>query len=1093
MIPRMSILTSSIFLMFLLVSSVTLTNFAYAQSTPKPLIVVNNIIQKTPVVVANSPDNEFVTSVINKGDAAGTRKIPLGMIQNYGSDNESRIPCKSNGTFEVSVTLNPGESTNITWQCPVYGSGAYQLTTIGKTFDFQVVEKEAYIKVQKVTVDPDPPKVGNNALFTITVHNYDAVYGTKNIVYKLTFYSTPPFDAEFGSKRVSLIPGESETFEVVGTFSSSDPWKFFADEYVYDPVAEELHKQLKRDIEESKTEEEKQADEDRKQLKKDAEEYDKEQEQERESEQQEEEEIDDTDEIEEEAEQVTGSKLVVTDVIITPRKNLKPNDIVTITAVVKNVGDVEGTKSIVPVINAPVAGKSATVDAKSVTIKPGKEKQLTWQIPILVGGVYDVFVDGKGDSFQVKSVAQDTKKTTDTSGKKKFDIDDAADFDDGKTTDTSDKKFDIDDAADFDANRGNRIIIEPISDEITDDVLRLLKEHNEKYNKKQPDPSGKKPFDIDDAADFDTYDGESNTGSFDDGILSSEDLDRIKNVSDMQVIDDMESIREKILSVDFDSVVGTSDDNPEIKIISQKYDAANDKLRIAIEKRELVVDLKQQLEKEQDKNKKLRNQAESDSKRWKQLHEKSNPVNQSGEDKLHIFGAGEDALESADKLNVSNKEIRNLEDKIQELESEADMQYNDAMKDLDSISDDLDKANQVEPNYEDKNQNPFVTDDLKKETYQNDVSRSIDDIMKVTEEYEKNRDALQKQDELKQIIRDTPVRVASATTFNKIMNSEFASNTFYPGDIESLLAVDQRANFQDAVWEELSDSGTLEAYKEKTIQKLEQKSESNIQQISAQTPLVDKLQDSSYFGTVPLSENTDDVSTILFSGYDANFGNNIISADIPIDLIYDDENTAKYSVLGGNLAIVDPTTKQIEDVMSVAFGKGRIDHQNNKMTFLINVVDSSGQHQTITLSSAEKSKPTVAISGKSELDVAYMEIRRSLLIESMSDNLLEEAILAAQIKSAAKNFIGSEYIPSVDEWKKLVENKKLAEQKKNDALKKYNDAIEEKGNTVRALVDLVDAEKEYNNAAEIEKDARGIIDREAKAGRIDKTARTGGY
>ncbi len=933
----------------MLISSVTLTNFAYAQSTPKAQIVVNSITQNTPVIVANSPNNEFVTGVSNTGNAPGTKKITLVMYQNYGSDNESTHACTSGGAYEASVTLNPGEFVGMVWQCTVYGPGTYQVKSLGKTLDFQVSADQGKLYVSKVTVEPIKPKLGDNAVFTVTVKNFNTIQGSKNISYKLIFSSTPPFTASFGTKSITLGPEGSTTFTVDAVFSSNDPWRFYADDYVYDPLVEEAKRQLQKDIEKGKTEEEKQADEDRKQLQKDVEEQKK---------IEQEEETDDTDEIVEEEEQVTGSKLVVIDVIITPRKNLKPNDIVTITAVVKNVGDVEGTKSIVPVINAPVAGKSAMVEAQSVTVKPGKEKTLTWQIPILVSGIYDVFVDGKGDSFQVKSTASDTKKPTDTSGKKKFDIDDVADFDDGKTPDTSDKKFDIDDAADFDTDRGNKIIIKPISDEITDDVIKALKEYNEKYNKKQIGSSDKKKFDIDDAADFDTDRGNKiiiepipDAGPSD-GVLSSEDLDRIKNISDIQVIDDMESIREKILSVDFGSVMGPSDTTESDKI-AQKYDAANEKLRIAIEKREQIVSLKEQLEKEKEINEELEKRYNSDFNRWKKIWKENKDGKPSTDDKVREHEAVEDQYESQEKWEASGQEIHKIENKIRELESEADRQYNDAMNDLDSVADELDKTNQGEPNYEDKNQKPFVTDDLKKETYRDDVSRSVDDIMRVTEEYEKNRDALQKQNALKQIIRETSDQASSTDAYNKIMNSEFASTTFYPGDLDSLMSVTPRAEFQDAAWTALSDSGDLEKYKQKTLKKLEQKSESNTQQISTQSPLVDTLQDSSYFGTIPSTSDTENVATILFSGYSMGFGNNLISADIPIKSIFNDGSTAKYSVLGGNLVIVDSATNEIKDIHSVAFGKGRIDHQSGKMTFLINSVDSSGQHQTITLNSAE--------------------------------------------------------------------------------------------------------------------------------------------
>ncbi|MGQ0772545.1 MAG: hypothetical protein ACT4NT_07225 [Nitrososphaerota archaeon] len=1043
-------------LLFAILASGIYTTSAFAQSPPKPQIVVTGIAQVTQVIVANSPNNMFSIDVTNTGNAAGTKSITMVMYQNYGSDNESTHACTTiSGLYEASVTLSPGEHTAITWMCTVYNPGTYQVKSLGKTLDFQVSADQGKLYVSKVTVDPIKPKLGDNAVFTVTVKNFNAIQGSKNISYKLTFYSTPPFDASFGTKSITLGPEGSTTFTVDAVFSSGDPWRFYADDYVYDPIVEEAKMQLKKDVEEEKKIE-----------------------QEEETEQ-EEEETDDTDEIEEEEEQISGSKLVVTNVIITPRKNLKPNDIVTIIVVVKNVGDVEDTKSVVPVINAPTAGKSAMVDAKSVTVKPGKEKQVSWQIPILVSGIYDVFVEGSSSTFQVKSTAQDTKKPTDTSDKKKFDIDDAADFDNGKKiTDT-----------------GNKIRIEPIEDEkLTDDKLKILKEFIEKYNKKSTDSSDKKKFDIDDAADFDTDKNlnddldKSDKSSIIKTILI--DVDRISTVSDIQIANDLESIRDKILSVDFGtvgSITGTT--KSESNSISQKFDSANDKLRIAIEKGEPLAGLKQQLENAKENDDKLYEKYLSDFDRWKKIWNENRQGNPSEGDKVRELEAAEDQATSQEQWEESSRNTSKLEKEVKDLESETNAQYDDAMKDLESAHDELNKIMEGEPNYEDKNQKPFVTDDLKKETYQ-EATRTMEDIMRVTEEYEKNRDALQKQDELKQIIHDAPVQVTSSTIFNKIMNSDFASGTFYPGDIEGLIAVDRRADFQNAVWEELSDSGTLEANKEETIQKLEQKSESNTQQIHTQTPLVDKLQDSSYFGTIPSSDNANDVSTILFSGYDVNFGNNVISADIPIKLIFDDENTAKYSVLGGNLAIVDPTTKQIDDVLSVAFGKGRIDHQNNKMTFLINVVDSSGQHQTITLSSAEKSS-SLKVSGQSEIDLAFLEIRRSLLIESMNDNQLEEAILKAQMKKFARSFVGSEYIPSVDEWKKLLEQKKLAEKKKNEALEKYNNAPE--GAKVRALVDLVDAEREYENAATNEKDARDIIDREAKSGRIDKTARTGGY
>jgi len=1104
----------------MLISSVTLTNFAYAQSTPKPRIVVNSIIQNTPVIVANSPNNEFLVGVSNTGNAPGTKKITLVMYQNYGSDNQSAHPCTtlSSGfaVFTIPIILNPGESEIISWKCEVYGAGPYQVKSLGQTLNFNVIDFPVNIVVDKITVNPSKPKFGDNAVFFVTMKNTDTVYGSKKISYQLRFSSmdssTPPFKASFGTKDIRLGPGESTTFTVDTVFSSEMPWSFCVDDFCLhsfllsesseqiqpeqtppseqekteeEKQADEDRKRLKKDVEESKTEEEKQADEDRKRLKKDVEEYDKEQEQERESEQQEEEETDDTDEIEGEEEQVTGSKLVVTDVIVMPRKGLKQGDAVTITAVVRNSGDAKGTKEIIvqgdvrfhDSANGESKKHILQISSKTITVEPGKEKTLKWEnIAVLGHGMYYLTVDEFNTEFWVglknptpigiKALDEGIKLDPDEVREaQKTYIRSAPDAEERSKMEAfwkymskkqpaekvrsvdELKTFDIDDAADFD--------------------------------------SDKKKFNIDDAADFDTNDGESE--SLEDGVLSSEDLDRIKNVSDMQVIDDLESIRDKILSVDFGSVVGPSDDQTKIKTISEKYDAANNKLRIAIEKREQVNDLKQELEKKREKFNELRDQVNSDIREVGKTHNISD--NPSIDDKLREKDASDDLHKSLKEWVETTQDMDKLTEKIRELEPEADKQYDEAMKDLDSISDELDKANQGESNYEDKNQKPFVTDDLKKETYQ-DAARSIDDIMRVTEEYEKNRDALQKQDTLRQIIDEKTNQQLNNDVYDTYFGDKPLSSTFYPGDLESLSSVSPRVEHQNAVWSVLEDSGTLQKHKTKALQALEQKSESNIEQISTQTELVGKLQDASYFGAIPAQANTDNVATLSFGAMSQSGFDGVLSGDIPIKPIFDDGKTAKYSVLGGNLVIVDPSSRQIEDVLSIAFGKGRID-QSGKMTFVINAVDDIGQHKTITLGS-NQGDSTVMISGGSEFALTSMTISNTIPLDDVSDKTVQDA-MSRQVADEFEQYLVSN-APTDDaalaEWQKLKaeamkakEKAEQAKQKRIDAQKKYEESkdpkLKEKLDKIEEELDKTKEEK--NKAGKEYLDAK----KEAKESRPD--------
>ncbi len=138
----------------------------------------------------------------------------------------------------------------------------------------------------------------------------------------------------------------------------------------------------------------------------------------------------------------------------------------------------------------------------------------------------------------------------------------------------------------------------------------------------------------------------------------------------------------------------------------------------------------------------------------------------------------------------------------------------------------------------------------------------------------------------------------------------------------------------------------------------------------------------------------------------------------------------------------------------------------------------------------------------------------------------------------------TKYIPTVDEWRKLVEKKNIAEQKKKEAFKKLNDAKQKfnesldpklrdeikkteqdleketdpdkrndlgrKANQLfseaynsgdKSLMKKIEiAEREFSEAYHEHQDAsinerrvRNIIDDEAKSGRIGKTGGTGGY
>jgi len=137
----MRFIVISLFLMFLLLGSATITNFsAFAQTTPRPhYTVIEKPTHKPSTLYENTPV-EFSTKVTNIGTSAKLRDVFLKMT--YGdAGQEHHDTCDAtSGDYSQSVNLAPGESIELFWKCIIRNSGTYTLEILDKKFSYNVIQ-----------------------------------------------------------------------------------------------------------------------------------------------------------------------------------------------------------------------------------------------------------------------------------------------------------------------------------------------------------------------------------------------------------------------------------------------------------------------------------------------------------------------------------------------------------------------------------------------------------------------------------------------------------------------------------------------------------------------------------------------------------------------------------------------------------------------------------------------------------------------------------------------------------------------------------------------------------------------------------------
>jgi len=142
-----------------------------AEATPGVIQLTDLTI--TPAEVFTGETVTITVVAINTGEAVGTKVIIL-------KENDMAIE-------EKTVTLEPGESTTVTFQIVPAVADIYNVSVDGLSGSFVAYEPGAPdIKVEDLTITPVDPYVGETVSISVTATNYGSVAGSKTITCEVT-------------------------------------------------------------------------------------------------------------------------------------------------------------------------------------------------------------------------------------------------------------------------------------------------------------------------------------------------------------------------------------------------------------------------------------------------------------------------------------------------------------------------------------------------------------------------------------------------------------------------------------------------------------------------------------------------------------------------------------------------------------------------------------------------------------------------------------------------------------------------------------------------------------------------------------------